>query len=97
MLRARPFPERLPGLFFQAEGQMVNNVIFQYDPLTNTESMKRIWGAFPMAGIGFRQAAGENAFFTIALLINFKEDASAYSRLNGSPLTYKVGYIIGLF
>ena len=97
LLRVRPFPERLPGIFLQAETQMINRVKYEYNPVTFLEERKRVWGNYPMAGIGFRQAAGENSYFTIALLFNMRDDGSAYSVLNGSPLTYKVGYIIGLF
>lgn len=97
LLRLRPLPERLPGLFLQAEGQMINSATYLYDPNTMADIVKRSWAPYALAGIGFRQPAGENSFFTIALLFNFREDASVYSLLNGSPLTYKVGYIFGLF
>jgi hypothetical protein len=97
LTRLRPFPERLPGLFLQAEAQMISSVMLQFNPNTMEDERIRVWNPYYMAGIGFRQPAGENSFFTVALLVNFREDATAYSVLNGSPLTYKVGYIFGLF
>lgn len=96
-IRIRPFPERLPSIYFQGETQLINSILYSYN--SNFEIVKdRVWNPYVLGGIGFRQQASENAFFTFTLLFNFlKEDGSEYSYLNGNPLSYRVGFIIGMF
>lgn len=97
-LRVRPFPERLPSIYFQGETQFINSLIFRYDPVLMTDIRERVWNPYVMAGIGFRQQASDNAFFTFTILFNFlEEDGSVFSYLNGSPLSYRIGFMLGLF
>lgn len=99
-LRARPFPEGLPGIFIHGEFESVNNErLALADPLDPYSPLilRREWTPAAFLGVGFRQQAGENSYFTFSLLFNLLDDGNYSSTIYNSPLVPRIGFIYGLY
>jgi hypothetical protein len=95
--RIRPLPDQLPGLFLHGEYESINNERYvQKDP-NSPYVLARAWTPAVLAGLGFRQQAGTNSFFTISILYNVLDDGTAQSSVYGGPLIYRVGFVFGLY
>jgi hypothetical protein len=94
--RAVPLPEILPNIFLHGEYESINNEREVEEPLGNFE-FKRTWTPAVPVGLGLRQPAGQNSFFTIMVLWNMLDDGTQASSIYGGPLIYRVGLIVGLY
>lgn len=94
--RAVPLPEILPNIFLHGEYESINNEREVEGPIGNFE-FKRTWTPAVPIGLGLRQPAGENSFFTIMVLWNMLDDGTQASSVYGGPLIYRVGLIVGLY
>jgi hypothetical protein len=94
--RAVPLPEILPNIFLHGEFESINNERWVEGPIGNFE-FKRTWTPALPLGLGLRQQAGENSFFTIMVLWNMLDDGTQQSSIYGGPLIYRVGLIVGLY
>ena len=94
--RLVPFPDALPGLFVHAEAESINNEQYAEDPFSSVIVLKRVWTPAVFIGGGFRQKIGNNAYFTISLLLNVADDGkkpTIYSNI----IIYRLGFIVGLY
>jgi hypothetical protein len=94
--RAVPLPEILPNIFLHGEYESINNERWVEGPIGNFV-FKRTWTPALPLGLGLRQQAGENSFFTVMVLWNMLDDGTQASSIYGGPLIYRVGLIVGLY
>ncbi len=94
--RALPLPEILPNIFLHGEYESINNERWVEGPIGNFE-FKRTWTPAVPVGLGLRQPAGQNSYFTIMVLWNMLDDGTQASSIYGGPLIYRVGLIVGLY
>jgi hypothetical protein len=94
--RAVPLPEILPNIFLHGEYESINNERWVEGPIGNFE-FKRTWTPAVPVGVGLRQPAGQNSFFTVMVLWNILDDGTQASSVYGGPLIYRVGLIVGLY
>ena len=95
--RVLPLPDHLPGLFIHAEAESISNVQVVENPVTFELSEKRVFTPAYLVGLGYRQQAGENSYFTITLLYNLADDGTYGSTIYGNVILYRLGFIIGLY
>jgi hypothetical protein len=94
--RAVPLPEILPSIFLHGEYEAINNERWLLSP-SGIYEPKRTWTPAVPVGLGIRQNAGENSYFTFTVLWNLFDDGTQASSIYGGPLIYRVGMIFGLY
>ncbi len=94
--RAVPLPEVLPSVFLHGEYESMNNERW-VEEKPNQFIFKRTWTPAVPVGLGIRQNAGENSYFTFTVLWNLFDDGTQASSIYGGPLIYRVGMIFGLY
>jgi len=92
-----PLPDALPAFFLHGEIESLSAERLETNPITGIFELKRRFVPAYMAGIGIRQPAGQNSFFTLTLLYNFADDGTFGSTIYPSPFQLRVGYIFGLY
>lgn len=92
-----PLPDLLPAFFLHGEIESLSAERLLTNPITGVFELDRKFVPAYMAGIGIRQPAGKNSFFTLTLLYNFSDDGTFESTIYPSPIQLRVGYIFGLY
>jgi len=95
--RIVPLPQFLPGFFLHTEYETINNERYAQETPNSPYVLTRVWTPAFLAGIGFRQKAGENSYFTINLLYNISDDGTYQGTIYQNVIIPRIGFIYGFY